>query len=139
MKVKRIAYLDDDPLQVKIFKKHIENFNNRDEGEKVELECFSRAEDFERYFDHDYAVIDIDLNSESFNGFKMAEYIMKKHSCPVILMSGYVKEDEALDSFISKVGFKTRDILNKFEALNGNMLKNSLQIFTREKSYNVAG
>lgn len=139
MKTKRIAYLDDDVLQLNVFKAQIDAYNKKSNGVQIELECFQRPKDFEREFDHDYAVIDIDLRRSDVNGFDMANFVMKKYNRPVILTSCNIPPEEVLDSFMPKVKFKISDLLPRLERLKKNHTKNVLQICSREGTYCVAG
>ena len=139
----RIAVLDDKPGTFKVLEANVWHFNKHSEdGTQVEIETFTDPMEFVDKFNHDMAMIDIDLGLESVDGFDIAKRIKEK-GVPMLMVSGHVtKEDsEEYESVIPKHAFKMSEILFRFHHLAKSLSYNLLEIleYSRGHRFKHAG
>lgn len=139
----RIAVLDDKPDVFKVLEANVNFFNKHSEdGTQVEVDCFTDPMEFVENFNHDMAMIDIDLGLDSVDGFDVAKRIKEK-GVPMLMVSGHVtKEDaEEYESVIPKHAFKISEILFRFHHLAKALSFNLLEIleYSRGHRFKHAG
>lgn len=139
----RIAVLDDKPESFDTLKFNVCHFNKHSEdGTQVEIDCFTDPMEFVEKFDHDMAMIDIDLGMDSVDGFDVAKRIKEK-GVPMLMVSGHVTkaDSEEYESVIPKHAFKMSEILFRFHHLAKALSFNLLEIleYSRGHRFKHAG
>lgn len=126
-----VAILDDSKDNLNLLDKHIERFNLSSKH-TLNADFYTDHGKFLREFNHDVAILDIDLGLEEVNGFKVAKQLAKHYEDPVILMmSASIDEDDSLDCMISRYKFKISEIFQRIFRLKSNHRKNILEIYIR--------
>lgn len=125
----RIAFLDDEPVQLKIIQKHYEACKEK-LGRDVEIDIFTDYKTLLNKFNHDIAVVDLDLKNPYVSGKDVGADLIKRHPDAQIMALtnsrpdtdnlAHIKKDntnlfsEILDKYVY---FKTHRALNKLSFL----------------------
>lgn len=118
----RVAVLDDSSADLMLFKKQVED-------EEMHVDTYKNCDDFLSNFNHDFAVIDINLGNRSRNGFDIMEELAKKHKVPVVMISHDIKPSEKAEAFLSKSLISNKEVKSRFTALKAaKQMYNLLQI-----------
>jgi len=97
MRTIRVAALDDQEDLLHALRLHVASYNKRTtEGIHVELDTYTEAEEFLAEYDHDLAVLDIDLKDPELDGFDVARLAFKINPKGNFIMrsSSITEEDE---------------------------------------------
>lgn len=135
-KIIRLAILDDEESQLFVIEKQVESYNRHSENHII-LSKFTKSADLIEHFNHDFALIDINLDGEEFDGFAVAKIIMKKFHKPVVMTSQMIDKTECLESLLPKVGFRVAELVSRFDTLKMNFYKNAAEICSRSHDYHV--
>lgn len=103
----KVAALDDQSIPLGQVQSSIDKYNLRnDEGIMVQFDAFQDPDEFIQAFNHDLALIDIELGHPNVNGFDVARDVYRKQSRSLIFMfsSNITKEDsERNESLLPKI------------------------------------
>ena len=92
----RVAALDDQQSMLDVLKMHVKSYNKKTEdGITIELDTFTSYEEFLKCYNHDLAVLDIDLKEEV-DGFDVARLAYKIHpKGNFVMRSSSITEEDA--------------------------------------------
>lgn len=117
----RVAVLDDNSSDLFLFKKLVES-------EDTQVDTYKDCDHFLHNFNHDIAVIDINLGCENHNGFDIANEIKSRFKVPVLMISSCIPENEECEAFLPKTKISKNQILNRFNALKDENVYNLMQL-----------
>lgn len=124
-----VAVLDDNTQELDIIRRKVEKFNAASKH-CITLSTFSTIDDFIQNFDHDLALIDLNLGDKTRDGFDVARAMAKAHSkSRVIIFSSDFGEPESLfESFMPKCNLRISELMSRFFTLQRSDTRNLLQI-----------
>lgn len=129
-KIRRLAILDDDEATLSLLRRKFQKFNSASKW-KVYVDYYIDPIVFLKEFDHDWALVDLNLDNSEMDGFDVARNILEKHEATAIVTSTDIDTDEDLESLLPKKGIRASEIFQRFYRLDINKARNVLQIFMR--------
>ena len=131
-----VSMLDDDKGMLLLASKMIERYNKNNYHD-LDCNTFTSSVDFIMNFNHDIAVIDLDI--KGVNGFQVGERILRENQDTVVfMMSGHFMSDEKDESLICKMNFDPCDLVERYFFLRHREVRNVRQILNgQEKFKNV--
>ncbi len=125
----RIAILDDEQSQLDVYEMALNSYN-RNSINNIQFDLFTDYKEFLEKFNHDLAVLDMDLKCEV-GGFRVGKELLKKHPDAIILTrSSNFKDDEKYESALPKSrGIKISEIVSLLLMFKKNHTYNLLQFF----------
>lgn len=139
----RVAALDDNREALSKLEKDVKVYNRQNKDDiHIDLATFADPELYLANFDHDMAIIDIDLCLD-IDGFDVARSVNNLDSkAVIIMMSGDVTQIDAEEcsSFLPKLSnFKiVSELVDRYRTIRMSLLKrmeNKLEVFDRAKVY----
>lgn len=134
MKKLRIAFLDDEPSKLKEIQLQYNHYK-RLTGHDVEIDIFQNYKDLIQNFNHEVAIIDLNLKHK-YDGRDVGAMLLEQHpEANLIALSCVVTPDQEPNKcLLSKVGFKFSELVSRCLYYRDNHILNSLQ-FLRLPSF----
>lgn len=138
----RIHALDDNSNELFVLGQHVKQYNQLSTDEPVELVPFNSADKFIKALDStvNIALLDIDLK-DKVDGFDVARKVAEiAPKATIIMMSGFIPEDEEYDSFVPKHHIKNivSEIVNRFAHIKGDRFTNLFEVFHGQEHYGIS-
>ena len=138
----RIHALDDNSNELFLLGQHVKQYNQLSTDEPVELVPFNDVESYLNSLDDsvNIALLDIDLKSE-LDGFDVARKVAEiAPKATIIMMSGFIPEDEEYDSFMPKNHIKNiiSELVTRFAHIKGDRFTNLFEVFHGQEHYGIS-
>jgi two-component SAPR family response regulator len=134
-----VAVLDDNNQELEVIRRKVDKFNEASKH-SITLSTFTSIDDFISNFNHDLALIDLNLGDQSRDGFDVARMMAKAHSkSRVIIFSSDFEEPESLfESFLPKCNLRISELIARFFTLQRSETRNILQLCIKGGERDVA-
>ena len=134
-----VAVLDDNTQELSLIRRKVEKFNSASKH-SITLSTFSTIDDFIANFNHDLALIDLNLGDKTRDGFDVARKMAKEHhkSRVIIFSSDFEGPESLFESFMPKCNFRISELVSRFFTLQRSDTRNLLQICIKGGERDVA-